>query len=161
MTCELNFNQLEKEMLKRMNDKLTVIGSVVKSAAIVNIGERSDSGQLKNNIDYKVDIKNKNVRIYANTVYAAIQELGGEVKARNVKFLTIPISPLAKNKSAKDFKGLFIYKADGKVFLAQNIAGKITCLFVLKKSVQIPERPYLRPALYNNQDNIMAVLSVE
>lgn len=81
---------------------------------------------------------------------AGIHEYGCDIKAKNVKYLTVPINPKARKKKARDFKDLFVLVSeDGEKFLARNIKGgkrkgETELLYWLTKSVKIPERSFLR-----------------
>lgn len=78
---------------------------------------------------------------------AAVHEFGANIKTRNAKWLTIPIHPAAKGRRARDFSGLFFYQPKGKdyAFLARKKGKKgVENLFLLMKSVKIPERSFLR-----------------
>ena len=77
--------------------------------------------------------------------YARIHHLGGIIKPKKKKFLTIPFPGGPADKRvplrAADFNDTFVAK--GIIFQdrAENIEPEP--LFILKKSVEIPERPYM------------------
>lgn len=85
-----------------------------------------------------------------NRWLAAIHEYGCDIRAKNAKYLTVPIHPKARNKKARDFKDLFTVRAkSGNLFLAQKVGkgkdkGKVDFLFWLAEKVTIPERSFLR-----------------
>jgi phage gpG-like protein len=60
-----------------------------------------DRGALLNSIRYTVEGNKVTLGSYG-VIYAAIQEFGGRIKAKD-KLLTIPIAPWAKYHRAKDF----------------------------------------------------------
>ena len=93
--------------------------------------------------------------------YAAIHEEGGTIKPKKGQWLTIPFKGV-KGK-ARDFKNtFFIRKSNTKAFIFQNLGktktgkqrrrggGTFKPLFTLVKKVEIPKRPYLRPAILRN-----------
>jgi len=84
--------------------------------------------------------------------YARIHELGGIIKPKKSKYLTIPF-PGVKGK-VRQYKNTFVAK--GVIF--QKLGKKLKALFVLKKQVTIPARPYLEPALRMNLKKIRAIL---
>jgi hypothetical protein len=88
---------------------------------------------------------------------AAIHEYGADITPKNAQYLTVPISPKAKGKSAADFPDLFFVQAkSGEKFLAQDKAkGEIELLFWLTKSVHIPERSFLRSGYDTYIDSVM------
>lgn len=89
---------------------------------------------------------------------AAVHEFGTTIVPKTAKWLTIPLLPEAKYKSAGEFNDLFFYKKDeNTAFLARkNGQGKPTNVFLLVKRITIPERSYLRTGFDENVDNIAA-----
>lgn len=90
----------------------------------------------------------------SNLVYAAMQELGKENhKAKKVKYLTIPLDAAKTGRSgvsrgkARDFKNTFVKEYNGNLYIVRPKGKGLEYLFLLKKSVNIPARPYLRPAM--------------
>lgn len=70
------------------------------------------------------------------------------VTAKRAKMLTIPWSAKALGRRAAEFPGLFVFTSKrGSVFLAQRInKSKIEFLFLLKKSVTLPQDRGLLPS---------------
>jgi phage gpG-like protein len=108
------------------------------------------TARLKGSLDVTPD--NKSVVISAGgrslrgdaVRYAGIHDKGGTIRPKTKKFLTIPFpggpADTRTPKRAADFKNTFIAK--GIIF--QKIGKKeIRPLFILKKQVKIPARPYL------------------
>jgi hypothetical protein len=81
-----------------------------------------------------------------NSFYAMIanvHEFGLTIKPKKAKALTIPVNPKAHGKRASDFPDLF--KPYGTNVLAiPKGRGDFEVLFVLMKSVTIPERAFVR-----------------
>jgi len=96
------------------------------------------SGRLKNSIHYQ--IQGVKIPIGTNLRYARIQHEGGVITPKNAKFLAIPMTAAARAKSPRDFEDTFIRK--GVIFRKLD-DGKVEALYVLKKSVTIPARPYM------------------
>ena len=98
------------------------------------------SGKLAQSLTYKV------YRDYAevgtNIKYGAIHEFGGTIVPTRARNLAIPIGDM--KGSPREHPGLSFTMRGGKKFLEDD-NGKLQ--YVLKSSVQIPPRPYLRPAL--------------
>lgn len=82
-------------------------------------------------------------------VYSRIHEEGGTIKPVKAGALTIPLTPEAHIRKARDFDDLFIWKNPdtGKAFLAQGDDAKLTLHYLLMKSVTIPPRRYLTKAM--------------
>jgi len=86
--------------------------------------------------------------IGTNKIYAPLMHYGGTVRAKNAKFLTIPIglTPLQMRQGlrARDFKNTFIAKSRfSSLIIFQKEAGGVKPLFLLKPSVRIVPRPFL------------------
>lgn len=74
---------------------------------------------------------------------ASVHEFGTTIQAKNANALTIPLNEEASGKKAGEFEGLF--RPNGTDILAlENADGTLKPMYVLKKSVTIPERSYIR-----------------
>ena len=101
----------------------------------------------------------------AGVPYARIKEFGGIISAKNRQYLTIPTqenrrpdgSPIVTTGQLRVMQRLGLaFIKDGIIF--QRVLGKkqaATPMFILKKSVDSPAKPFLRPALAAKQDAIM------
>lgn len=87
---------------------------------------------------------------------ARVHEYGMVITPKHSKYLTIPVIPEAKNKRASDFGDtLFFHKTDNGGILARDKGnGQIETVFVLVKSVTIPERSFLRTGFDKNVSRI-------
>lgn len=89
-----------------------------------------------------------------NVVYAKIQEFGGVIRAKG-RAMPIPLNWQAKRISAANPQGLrrvpnlVVIKAGG--LLAQIVrkskTGAFGAIWALRKSITMPKRPYMAPAL--------------
>jgi len=97
------------------------------------------------------------VRIGTNLPYARIQEYGGIIRPVNVKALPVPIG-VEGQRVMREFGGdlrradLTYIPRKGKDPLLVRMIGKgknarMQVLFVLKQSVRLPARPYMRPTV--------------
>lgn len=71
----------------------------------------------------------------------SVNEFGANIQAKG-QFLTIP-TRAAAGRSPGDF-GKELFRPKGKDILAVNKGGELEVMFILKKSVVIPERSFLR-----------------
>lgn len=78
--------------------------------------------------------------------YALIHELGGVIEPKNTKYLAIPMTPLARKAgSPRNLTNLaFVQSLKGQPMLVDDESGEVH--YLLRLSVTIPARPYLRPA---------------
>jgi phage gpG-like protein len=122
------------------------------------------TGNLRRSIT-ATPAKNGRAIVGTNARYARIHENGGVLKPTNKKYLTIPVSVAAAKMRAntKDLRtqALTFRKGPnrGVAFLFRTTKGKNArseLMFVLKRSVRMPARPFLRPAA-RNRDNQMAM----
>jgi hypothetical protein len=110
--------------------------------------------------------KNGRAIVGTNVLYALKQERGGVIKPTTSKYLTIPVNDRAAQMRAntKDLrtKNLTFRKGrhPGVAFLWRTVKGKNArseLMFVLKRSVRLQPRPFIRPAA-TNKDNQMAMV---
>ena len=119
-------------------------------------------------------------RVGSNLPYASVHEFGGVIRARNVRFLPVPINDAAKRLHEK--KGTSSLRQMGSFRFIKPMFGRQALLvgdngvrtqsygtdasgkritirrndqpvFVLKSSVRIPARPFMRPALARSRNN--------
>ena len=78
--------------------------------------------------------------------YMKIHEFGGVIRPRIAKALAIPLTERArKSGGPREFDDLTLLSPTGKNPVLMDMAGEVH--FVLVKSVTIPKRPFMRPAL--------------
>lgn len=77
---------------------------------------------------------------------------GGTITAKNKRFLTIPVNPLAHGKKASELEAyvgiklsLVPNKEKNKAFLMGNINGEDTAMYVLKRSIHVDPWPNAVP----------------
>jgi phage gpG-like protein len=124
------------------------------------------TGHLVNSITHEVN--GMEGRVGSNLRYARIHELGGTVSASSGA-LAVPVHPDArKSGGPRNMSDLTMVKRPGKppLLIRERTIGKIgggrrmtDVMFVLLKSVRIPARPYLRPALAATQERVRAILA--
>jgi len=105
-----------------------------------------NSGELKRSINPSAT--KSSVIIGTNKPYAAIQHFGGTITPKSKQYLTIPIGlsrqEQRQGKRAKDFSDTFIARSGaGNLIIFQNVETGIKPLFLLRKSVTIPPRPFM------------------
>ncbi len=111
------------------------------------------TGQLRRTQYYKVKQSgDKIIGIQgAKVPYGRAHELGAVIRPKTGQWLTIPLdaaktaSGVARG-SARSFKNTFFFRFGG-LFIAQKKNDQIIPLFILKKQVKIPKRPFLRPGI--------------
>lgn len=96
------------------------------------------SSKLVNSIRHQVH--GDQITIGSNLPYAKIHHYGGVIHPRHAKYLAIPLTKEAAARRPRDFANTFIKK--GIIFRKQE-GGKLEALYVLKKSVTMPARPWL------------------
>lgn len=88
------------------------------------------------------------VEIGTNLEYAAIHEFGGTIKPKSAKYLAIPVG--SYTGSPRKYGDLRVRKTASGNLVLVDAGNKVQ--YVLKSSVEIPARPYLRPALDEHGD---------
>jgi len=117
------------------------------------------SGTLTNSIVSSVRIAGDTFStiqgmIGSDTPYAAIQEFGGTIKAKNVTYLTIPLraaldgNGVPLKSKARDWPNTFVARSKaGNLIIFQKRGTSIVPLYVLKTSVTIPPRLGMKKTL--------------
>lgn len=88
------------------------------------------------------------VEVGTNLEYAAIHEFGGTIHAKNAKYLAIPVGSYVG--SPRNHADLKVRKTGAGNLVMVDAGG--TAQYVLKPSVTIPARPYMRPAFDEKQE---------
>jgi phage gpG-like protein len=124
---------------------------------------RSIGSRIENN---SVGIIGSGVRQGARMPYADIHETGGVIRAKAGKYLAIPLSAAqTKGRVARarprDYDNTFVARSrSGNLIIFQRKLGSAAkALFVLKKSVTIPARPYMTRTAENIADRVMDIMS--
>ncbi|USS94003.1 hypothetical protein M8332_06870 (plasmid) [Fructilactobacillus ixorae] len=94
------------------------------------------------------------------TMIAMVNEVGATIRPKKGQFLCIPANKDMVGKSPKDVKGLFRPKGKNVLALA-NKSGGIKVMFILKKSVTIPPRPFLRTTMTKYAQEWSGVVQTE
>lgn len=95
------------------------------------------------------------VDVGTNVEYAAIHEFGGTISAKTSKYLAIPVGNYTG--SPRKYGDLRVRKtAKGTLLL---VDGSQKVQYVLKQSVDIPARPYLRPAADEHTQGIQSEMT--
>jgi len=93
--------------------------------------------------------------------YARIQEYGGTITAKNTEFLAIPLDAAKTDAGVARFAPRQAEGEGYKTFVAKSIifgrrpGEDAVPLFLLRRSVKIPARPYMRPAMKDFQPRIL------
>jgi phage gpG-like protein len=96
------------------------------------------SGKLANSISHVVS--GEQLIVGTNLKYARIHHEGGIIRPLSAKYLAIPLTPEAATKKPREYQNTFIQKS---VIFRDLGNGEIEALYVLKKQVTIPARPYM------------------
>lgn len=96
--------------------------------------------------------------------YGAFLEHGGIIRPRSSRFLAVPVSPEARRNSAnglgaRAMPGLkLIVRRGGKSpLLAETGGAGLNVHYVLRRTVRVAARPWLRPALQRTRGSLQSV----
>lgn len=119
-----------------------------------------DKGNLLNSVTWESPrvAQMSFIEFGPHTVYAAIHEFGGIIHPTNSKYLTIPMN--GTKLRARDYTNgeLHFVKIEGSSS-ALLVDKSGVARFFLTKSVHMPARPYVRPALDEHGDYAMNVMA--
>ena len=167
----------------RVENTLNVVGAQVVTWAVKECPFKS--GNLSHSINYATSknqsgvngqttgtaLKKPNdkmtLKVGTNVVYAAIQEFGGTIVPENAGALAVPIHPDAKAAlipQGGSIRNVFpdlvmIKRKSGAPLLVRVKGNQFDIMYVLLKRVTIPAHPFLRPAVLNNKQNIVAIFA--
>lgn len=88
------------------------------------------------------------LEVGTNLEYAAIHEYGGTITAKKGKYLAIPVADF--RDSPRRHRLRVRKTKNGTLVLVKSGSGQVA--YVLKTSVTIPARPYMRPAFDETRD---------
>lgn len=124
-----------------------------------------DTGALLNSIRYEIHENSVEVGSYG-VRYAKVHEFGTvgaggtlpDIRAKNAKNLTIPLEPEYRRVTARQiFANLEYFRSkSGNEFLKDIRNGKLA--YLLRESVAIPPRPFIRPAIEKQTPNILQMI---
>ena len=125
-------------------------GLVITNAAKANVKENGliKSGTLRRSLHQEVSMETEtaaSVQIGTDLEYAAVHEFGGVITPKQSKYLAIPLSSQDYKDSPRNHSDLRLRKTAGGTLLLVDASG--VAHYVLKTSVTIPAKPYLRPAM--------------
>ena len=113
-----------------------------------------DTGTLLRAFTWSLGTDRRSVIVGNPVKYAALQNFGGTVTPKSGKFLAIPIAKMPRAAKPRDFDNTFFQKSrKGNLILFQNLGTKgsgknktsnIRPLFVMKESVTIGPRPFMK-----------------
>ena len=88
---------------------------------------------------------------------ATVNEFGANIKPKKSRFLTVPLSSKVVGKNPRDFHDLFVLRAgSGELYLVRNKGEtELEFFYWLAKSVQIPERSFIRSGYDTNKNNMI------
>jgi hypothetical protein len=123
-----------------------------RNATNSEVGPRVRTGRLRSSIKAvsRGSGLESEVVLSANTPYAALQENGGRIRPVRRKWLTIPTGPALTAAgvaigSARMFPGLRFRPFDHDHAALVDADGVV--FFWLKKQIDVPPHPYLKPAI--------------
>lgn len=153
--------RLSKEVRERGAQAVTRLTYALREEARKKYGESGlhvRTGALKSSI-VALPIEREEHCITGKVVagqklrYARIQEYGGTIKPKKAKFLAIPLNAVKtaagvarfspREAAAAGYPHTFV--RSGVLFGKQG--DQVVPLFALRRSVTLPARPYMRPAL--------------
>lgn len=163
---ESDLVQYRKDIQLRVFRALTLLESEIIQQIRRKSGLHVRTGMLLNSITSSKRISLDSAGMVVgeigpeNVKYAPIHEYGGTIVPVNKQFLAIPIGANRRPDGMARISTQELMNGLGKSFIRKGIiylneGKKITPMFVLKRSVTIPARPYLSTALAAQQDNIV------
>lgn len=111
-----------------------------------------DTGFMKGSIFFKPQ-GNDRLKIFSKSKWAAfhqgLDKSGRQVREHKIKpvkkkYLAIPLKPISRTKKPREFKDAFIRKSKkGRLVIVRPRGEGLEALYLLKKEVTVPARPFL------------------
>jgi len=103
-----------------------------------------DTGLLRSSIKSEV-INDNTIRLGSYVIYAPTHQFGAKITAKRRKFLTIPITTESRYISLENIKARYYstFIRKNVIFGQKTKGSKPIALFILKREVEIPARPFL------------------
>jgi phage gpG-like protein len=167
-----NLAEFKKLLSLQVFRALTVVEAAIKKQLRGPSGLKRRTGRLFNTWGENKKVIETGTSVEgelssAGVPYAAIHEYGGVIKPVNSENLAIPLpgnrradgSPkVTLQQLFGSMKAQVFTTKNGVVMLSngkKSKTAKLTPMYVFKKSVTIPARPYIRPALAATQETIL------
>ena len=171
LRVESKLDQVERALGEAaLRAGLSAAGNLVEGYAKLNVRARGliDTGNLVNSIqtgEPEVSGLSGEIEVGTDVEYAKIHEYGGTIVPKKAKFLAIPITDAARRQGPREFPGkLHVVATDTKTSritmhsaVLADEAG--TPQYALVRSVTIPARPYLRPAIDEHRSAIQGAFA--
>jgi phage gpG-like protein len=156
-------NDLKGENMAIMADVCIYLMNYIQTNKLSGQVLKRRTGRLVGAMNYAVRDEAGNVvgRVGNSAIYAHIHEFGKTITAKNSKYLTIPL-PAAMTpagvlrKPARQWENTFV--SSGIIWQRKEKGQRSIPLFVLKKSVTIPARPYFSTGLKETQPEIFKLI---
>lgn len=136
---------------KNLRDAVEAGMRVIEGNAIANIEKNFSSrsqGNLAGNRSLETVIEGAQAvaKLIFHSVHARIQEFGGVIKPVSAKYLAIPHTDSARKAgSPRNYPEKLRFAGSDSGGVLTDASGEV--VYVLKKAVTLPARPYLRPAM--------------
>jgi HK97 gp10 family phage protein len=157
----VKFRQLTTEVQgEALVNTVQAGGTVIVNAAKENIKKQGliRTRTLRGSVHQEVterDADHAAVDVGTNLEYAAIHEFGGTIQAKSSKYLAIPVG--SYKGSPRKHADLKLRKTAGGNLVMVDPSGIVQ--YVLKRSVEIPARPYLRPAFDESHEKVKSEMA--
>lgn len=137
------------------------IATIVQRHAKINVkSQLNTTGKSTGNLGRGITVMGErgtgSARVGPQAIYGAIHEFGGTIRPVRAKYLAIPVGELTGSPTEHPDLHLGVSRA-GTLFLA-NASG---IQYVLKRSVTIPARPYLGPAMESAKPQVPGIIAEE
>lgn len=107
--------------------------------------KHSTGGGLRRSITSQYNMPQLRAYVGPSVIYGRIHEFGGVIRPKKAKHLAIPIGTMTGSARSNFGQLRLLVSRRSGLFLIDKNTGALQ--YVLKKSVTIPARPYLGPAL--------------
>ena len=158
-------NKLRQEQKKNIREASVYLMNYIQRNKLSGQVLSRRTGHLAGSIKYTVEESGTSFmgRVGSSLEYSAIHETGGTITAKRAKYLTIPLQSAMTpagvvRKPARKWADTFVRKISNNLFIFSKESGRPVPIFLLKKSVKIPKRPYIAPALEETKSKLIDII---
>lgn len=156
LTLQQILQKIAAEIKRSIDDRGSLVADVLKRDVSEHFQSRYPGSKHYNPNKVKVDDKDS-IDIDVPGITRAYNDL--DIRAKNSKYLTIPLHRSAYGIPAKSFSDLFTIKSkNGNLLLARNNGGNLELMYALKDHVHQRKDETLMPRDEKLSDDISAAL---
>jgi len=164
-----HFELLAKNMVKTLEEGAVQAAKIIQMEIGHGIDRWADkpTGKLERSFKIKrypmksvSGLTIMSAAVISDSIYWKIHEYGGTITPKRSRYLTIPVTPMARRLPARMWPKGTLFKPKGKLVLMSKSGrgGKPQTQFILRDSVRIHGKHYVRLAVEHARPRFTAIM---